>query len=112
MNLTGQPIWTKGERAKKDPAYLKRVRQLPCVVCQNFGETQMSKTTAHHPICGRHGTARRGDDTAIPLCDGHHQGTFDTSKIAIHNERTKWVELYGEDVEYIDQVQESLLDFS
>lgn len=98
----------KQPKAKPNPKYLKAVRQLPCVICQSFGEIQKSPTTAHHPIHGRFGNHKRPDDTAIPLCDGHHQGTFDTSKTAVHREPEKWQRKYGYDTDYISVTQDVL----
>lgn len=106
MNITGRPIYAKEGRPAPDPGYLAKVRQLPCVICEAFGEQQLSPTTAHHWIMGRGQTTKTPDCQAIPLCCGHHQGTFDTSKIAIHREPAKWREAYGEDSEYIEVTQD------
>lgn len=103
-----RPISQKPERQGKDPAYLAKVRALPCVICQSFGEIQMSPTTAHHPRDDWHSRAKRPDRTAIPLCDGHHQGTFDTSKIAYHRDRAEWRDLYGKDTDYIAVTQDRI----
>lgn len=108
MNLTGRPIYRKEADNAENPAYLQGVRGEPCVICETWGYVQCSATTAHHPICGRYSTRRRPDEEAIPLCDGHHQGTFDTSKIAIHRERAAWVDIYGLDTEYIEATQAKL----
>ena len=91
-----------------NPEYLKMVRELPCCVCVEYGEVQMSPTTAHHPIHGRYSGAKRPDVTAIPLCDGHHQGTFDNSKFAIHQGKETWAEFYGLDTDYIAATQDKL----
>lgn len=99
----------KPAKAKPNPKYLAKVRQLPCVICQAFGEPQNSATTAHHVICERFGTRRTADERAIPLCDGHHQGTFDTSKLAIHRNRAAWVEKYGLDADYTAVTQDAIL---
>ena len=93
---------------KKHPAYLKAVRELPCVICEAFGEIQTSPTTAHHPICERYSFAKVPDREAIPLCDGHHQGDRDTSKIAIHRGKETWVSKYGSDREYIAITQDRI----
>ena len=85
----------------KDPKHLAAIRELPCCICEAFGEQQTSPTTAHHTMCGRYSQKKTSDLKAIPLCDGHHQGLFDTSKIAFHKERKSWVELYGQDTDYI-----------
>jgi hypothetical protein len=41
---------------------------------------------------------------AIPLCEGHHQGFFDTSKIAIHKDPNLWRENYGADYSYSQKI--------
>jgi len=102
------PLGLKQPKAAKSPAYLAKVRALPCIICTEFGEPQLSPTTAHHPIMDRHSTAKRPDSTALPLCDGHHQGLWDTSKIAVHREPEKWRETYGADHEWIERVQDMI----
>ena len=91
------PLGQKVKTKKKDAKYLLKVRQMPCCVCKRFGESQNSATTAHHPIHDRHGTNKRADSLAIPLCEGHHQGLWDKTKIAIHKEPKLWRETYGAD---------------
>jgi len=101
-NLTGRKPYQKEGKPKKDEKYLQAIRQKPCCVCARFGEAQRSPTTAHHPIHDRHGTRKRSDRTAIPLCEGHHQGLWDTSKIALHKEPQLWRETYGPDYSYCE----------
>jgi len=108
MNLTGQAIRQKSPKAKPNPAYLAKVRALPCIICTSFGLPQNSATTAHHPIHDRYATRRVPDEMAIPLCDGCHQGDFDTSKVAVHREPAKWKRLYGADHEYIAITQDMI----
>ncbi len=53
----------------------------------------------------RYGDLRRhaqkvADEKAIPLCEGHHQGNWDQSKIAIHKDPKLWRETYGPDYSY------------
>lgn len=103
-----RPIYQKEERQPERPDYLAAVRGLPCVICDAWGMPQLSQTIAHHPICGRYGTRKAPDIAAIPLCDGHHQGDFDASKIAIHRERSAWVDWFGKDTEYIGITQDKL----
>lgn len=109
MNLMAKgPLGLKEPTPAADPAHLERIRALPCIVCWAHGLPQNSATTAHHPICGRYSRRRVADKLAIPLCDGHHQGDFDTSKIAIHRDRTLWVETYGPDTDWIAITQDML----
>jgi len=94
----------------EDAAYLADLHKLPCVICDAFGMMQLSPTTAHHWIVGRHGTKRTPCKQALPLCDGHHQGKFDTSKIAIHREPAAWREAYGKDSDYIQVTQDKVAE--
>jgi len=101
MNLTGRPIFEKPQKVGKEPEYLARVRDLPCCICREFGLPQQSPTAAHHCIHGRYGARKVPDRMSIPLCEGHHQGLRDTSKIAIHREPQRWRDLYGADTDWI-----------
>lgn len=94
------PLGLKQPKAKKNEKYLQEVREQPCCVCRAFQEVQQSPTTAHHPIHDRFGTRKRSDETAIPLCEGHHQGLWDNSKLAIHKAPLEWREKYGPDWSY------------
>jgi len=102
------PMGQRRPKAKPEPAYLAKVRTLPRVICEAFGEPQLSPTTAHHPIHDRHEQRKRPDATAIPLCDGHHQAFWDRSKISIHEEPNEWRDRYGADHEYIEVTQDRL----
>lgn len=88
--------------------YLAKIHELPCCVCEAFGEIQVSPTQAHHTICGRYSNERTPNHEAIPLCEGHHQGDFDTSKTAIHRGKKTWVDKYGSDRDYIAGTQDKL----
>jgi len=94
------PLGLKQPKGKKNEKYLDKVRERPCCICRKFGEIQRSPTTAHHPIHDRHGTRKRSDETAIPLCEGHHQGLWDQSKLAVHKSPLEWREKYGPDWSY------------
>ena len=108
MNLTGRQPYQKQPKARPDPAYLAKVRQLPCCICEAFGFHQTSPTAAHHPIHGRYGSRKSPDCMAIPLCEGHHQGLRDTSKLAIHQAPTQWRLAYGPDTDWIAPTQDKL----
>lgn len=104
---TGRSVFQKGQKpgrskpSGKDPVYLGRVAKLPCAICYHYGLPQLSPTQVHHCIHGRHGFRKVPDRQTIPLCEGHHQGDFDTSKIAVHREPKAWKAAYGEDRDYI-----------
>jgi len=100
-NLANRPpLGLKKPKPKKNAKYLVKIRQMPCCVCEKFHEVQLSPTTAHHPIHDRFSTGKRPDNTAIPLCEGHHQGLWDQSKIAIHKQPLEWEKRYGKDYKY------------
>lgn len=109
MNLSNRgPLGQRQPKQKPDPGYLRRVRQLPCCICEAFGEPQNSATQAHHPIHGRFSQRKTPDRMAVPLCEGHHQGLVDRSKIALHREPAAWREAYGEDHEWVAPTQDKL----
>jgi len=92
----------------KDRARLEAVAQLPCCICHEHGMEQMSRTQVHHTIHGRFSNRKSPDSKTIPLCEGHHQGNFDTSKIALHREPALWRELYGDDTDWLDRTAKML----
>jgi hypothetical protein len=108
MNLTGQAIYQKQDKHSDDPKHIARVRAMNCCICEEYGLPQLSATQAHHCIHGRYSTRRTPDRMAIPICEGHHQGDFDTSKVALHREPAKWKRLYGPDTNWISWVEARL----
>lgn len=108
MNISALrgPLGQKQKRDGKDPEYLAKVAELPCVICVEFGMIQTSPTQCHHPIHGRFSTRKTPDRMVIPLCEGCHQGNFDTSKVALHRQPSKWKRLYGNDYDWISWVEE------
>lgn len=107
-NLTGQPPRAKEAREGRDPAYMARVAFLPCCICTEWGLPQMSPTQVHHCIHGRYSTRRAPDSMTIPLCEGHHQGLLDTSKLALHQAPSRWRREYGPDTDWISWTEERL----
>jgi len=108
MNFSNRgPLGPKAPKAHKDPAYLARVAELPCIVCEAYGEPQRTPTTVHHVIHGRFSQRKTPDRMAIPLCADHHQ-LGGNGKVALHNEPTKWKRLYGEDHTYTAIIQDRL----
>jgi hypothetical protein len=97
MNLANRPpLGLKAGKPKKDPNHLARVAELPCCICEAFGEIQEGRTYVHHTICGRFGNRKTPDREVIPLCWHHHQGP-----LGIHASRDAWVRAYGSDRDYI-----------
>ena len=109
-NLAGlPPLGLKQPRAIANPAYLAAVRQLPCIICEEYGEPQQSRTEAHHVFHGRFSQRKSPDEMAIPLCVDHHTGFgFDTSKLAIHKAKAEWALHYGNDYDFTDRTQDAL----
>ncbi len=108
MNLTGQKVRQKATKFPEDKPRLGRVKGMGCIICEEFGEPQMSPTDAHHPICDRYSQVRTPDAFATPFCDGHHQQKWDATKTAIHSQRAEFVEKYGPDHAYINIVRRKL----
>lgn len=108
MNLTARPIYAKPAKVPRNPAHMAKVAAMPCVICTEWGLPQESPTQVHHVIHGRYGKNRVPDTMTIPLCEGHHQGMFDTSKVALHREPAKWQRLYGPDHEWLSWVEQRL----
>lgn len=98
--------YRKSEAGREGSAYLRAVRDLPCCICLEYGMRQLSPTQAHHCIHGRHGTRKVPDKMSLPLCEGHHQGLIDTTKIAVHREPDKWKAAYGADTDWISWTEE------
>ena len=96
----------KTGKAIKDAKYIECVKQLPCVICEAYGEPYgQAPSDAHHPICGRYSGAKVSDYMAIPLCKSHHQ-SGEHGKVAIHLGKATWVKLYGNDIDYIEVTQD------
>jgi hypothetical protein len=106
LNLTGRgPLGLKAEKPKKDPKHLARLREQPCIVCKTHGEPQNSPTQAHHCVHDRHSARKVSDALAIPLCEGHHQGLWDQTKLALHKAPKQWRETYGPDWSYVQEIE-------
>jgi len=100
MNLANRPpLGQKAPRPRPDPAYIARVKALPCVICH-----RPPPSDAHHVICGRYGQQRASDRETIPLCKGCHQ----VGPLAIHNGKASWVERNGPDYEFLPVVADML----
>lgn len=62
----------------KQSIHMMRVKQMPCIVCQNLVLSQTSNTDVHHikrdPATGQKlGASQKSSDfDVIPLCSGTH----------------------------------------
>ncbi len=108
MGLTGQGPTPKPPKRARDPGRMQQIAAMKCIICDLYGLPQKSPTQVHHVIHERHGTRRSGDDLTIPLCEGHHLGMFDKSKVALHREPAEWQRLYGNDFDLIEATNERL----
>ena len=86
---------------KDDKEWLSDVADLACVVCRNlgFGETPAE---IHH-IRTSQGAGQRADHKkTLPLCPAHHRtGGYG---VAIHAGQKHWEQLYGTELQLLDQV--------
>ena len=115
-NLAGKPpLGQKGQPATqtrdtfKRPDYLAAVRELPCCVCQAWGEIQRTPTEAHHVFHGRFSGRKTPDTMAVPICRAHHTGDMsDPDKLAIHRRKESWQRKYGPDHHFTAGTQDRL----
>lgn len=103
-----RPVSQKGVKPGADPKRLAAVAAMPCVICWEWQLVQNSPTQVHHCIHGRYSQRRAPDSMTIPLCEGHHQGLWDISKIALHKEPSEWRRLYGPDTDWISWTEQRL----
>ena len=80
---------------------MAHVAQQPCVVCYKYGLSQQSPTQVHHVFHDRFSSKKASDHEVIPLCEGHHLGMFDVTKLAIHRRKETWRKIFGPDYKYI-----------
>ncbi len=75
----------------EDPAYLSRVRNLPCVVCVMTNWDQTTPTEVHHIRDGVGMGQKAGDHEVVALCSWHHR----TGWNAFHANPAMFKWLYG-----------------
>jgi len=114
MNLMNRAIYQKDKEYRTarnsgaDPIRIAAIHNQPCCICYEYGLTQNSLTQAHHCIHGRGGSRRTPDSMAIPLCEGHHQGLRDTTKVALHQSPKQWRAEYGPDTDWISWTEQRI----
>ena len=93
------------EAGKEGSAYMGKVKQLPCVCCQQLGRVQCSPTEVHHVKSGRFGNLRESDKCVIPLCHSHHNKLRpypgDEVVAGYHNGQETWERKFGPDYGFI-----------
>jgi hypothetical protein len=84
-------------REEKD--YLDKLSSLGCYCCKVDYKIE-TPANIHHIREGQ-GMGQRSEHIGetIPLCEGHHQGNFDTSKLAFHKNPKAWREKYGSEAD-------------
>ena len=105
INLMKPPL--ELQRGFKDEKHLKKVRELPCLVCKK--DKQISPTEAHHFWgCGAGKTS--SDLLSFPLCNFHHTGSFDGHVVgqSIHYGLKEFEKNYGTQKELIALTYEKL----
>lgn len=90
----------RSSAGKADIEHMGMVANLPCAICYEYDMKQHSRTQVHHFIHGRYSKARETAQNSMPLCEGHHQGLRDSSKIALHREPDEWKQRYGRDYDW------------
>lgn len=92
----------------KEKDYLNKLATLGCYCCQTEG---IETPAMIHHIREGMGMGQRAKHIGgtIPLCEGHHQGNFDNTKLAFHRSPKKWREKYGSEKDiakgYFDLIQ-------
>jgi len=104
--------WKRPTKTDADTERSRQVHNTPCMVCHKYGMEQLSPTDEHHWIDGRFSGARSPNEETLPVCNGHHQGTKDTSKIAIHNEPKKWRKKYGRDKDWLEYANDLIAEYN
>jgi hypothetical protein len=107
MKRKGKPRHTAAE-----DAHLNEVAELGCIACEMDGHPG-TPAAIHHPRRDENGngigaSVRAPHEEGIPLCEGHHQGEVDTTKIAIHKEPTRFIARYGTEKDLVAKVRERL----
>lgn len=102
------PMGLKEDVQRENPAHMGRVAELPCVICEFFQMVQLSPTQVHHCIHGRYSSRRAPDEDTLPLCEGHHQGLLDVTKLALHRHPERWEMTYGSDTDWLPRVKQKL----
>lgn len=91
MRIAPRPIMQKKGKAKKNPKWMAKVAQLPCVICAKW------PVQVHHCIHDRFSQRRSPDTETIPLCFECHN--------RLHDNKREWREAHGPDYSYLDLVQ-------
>lgn len=106
MNLTGQPVYAKGQKRKQrsrppnaeERRHWGKVRALGC---QATG-CNAKHPEIHHCFTGAGG--RKDHMAVIPLCHRHHRGEQGIHMLS----RKVWEQIYGSEAQHLQHVALSL----
>lgn len=96
---------SKKSPTKAERAHMDRVVALGCIVCDRLGHPD-SPALIHHIRTGQ-GTGQRASHyETLPLCPRHHH--FYGAGVSFHDDPKLWQELYGTELELLEEVYRSL----
>lgn len=108
MNLTGRPVYQKGQKNKKrnrpanklERRYWEKVRAVGCIV-KGYHK---GRITIHHTGTGAGG--RKDHMKVLPLCEHHHTGDggINGSKIS----RREWEDTHGSEIVLLKRLERIL----
>lgn len=96
----------RGPATKSEKEFMARVRRLGCLACRH--DTGQWVAPALHHIRQDYGKKRASNWEVLPLCEGHHQGLLDGTKLAFHRASRTWCARYGTEVQLLQVVYEAL----
>ncbi len=97
----------KRPATKAEKLHLSKVAALGCICCAIDGRG-WRPANIHH-IREGYGMGQRAPHMeTLPLCEGHHQGLRDCSKVAFHKSPIVWREWYGEERQLVAAVNATI----
>ena len=84
--------------------YHDRVAQMPCALCAELGQEQVTATSVHHLRTGQGMSQRAGHWLVLPLCGQCHQGDS-----GIHGNRALWRIAGHDELSLLDRHLECVL---
>ena len=104
--------WRPPKHTAAEDARLGAVAALGCIACEKDGYPG-TPACVHHlrtrPDGQRYGTGLRAPHSrTIPLCEGHHQGMLDTTKLAFHKNPKAFEARYGSELQLLEETNARL----
>lgn len=92
---------------KAEKTHLSKVAAFGCLCCAIDGRG-WQPANIHH-IREGYGIGQRAPHTeTLPLCEGHHQGLLDTTKLAFHRRPAEWRARYGQERELVAAINATI----